>query len=123
MTTIVDTQPLTNLLWLNANEQQRVATQMKRALNGAPHIHQVVIPAGHSIELGTKDGWLSKSEFAALQQHSFTVLTGFDLTHRGTDYQVVWDHSSGPAVTGQDVFDHVDGGEQVTSVKLKFLTV
>jgi hypothetical protein len=121
--TTIDTLQLDNLLWLNGNEQQRVATSLKRALNGAPHIQQAIIPAGHKMELGTKDGWLSRTQFQALQQHSFTQLGNFALNHNGQLYQVVWDHSSGAAVTGQDVFDDVAGDAFLTNVKLIFLTV
>lgn len=121
--TTIDTMQLDNLLWLNANEQQRVATTMKRALNGAAHIQQAAIPAGHKMEFGTKDGWLTRAEFNALQQHSFNQLGSFSLNHNGQNHQVVWDHSAGAAVSGQDLFDHVAGDEQVTAVKLLFLTV
>lgn len=121
--TTIDTLQLDNLLWLNGNEQQRVSTTLKRALNGAPHIQQAIIPTGHKMELGTKDGWLSRAHYKTLQQHSFSQLGNFALNHNDQLYQVVWDHSQGAAVTGQDVFDDVAGGDFVTNVKLNFITV
>jgi len=62
--TIVLTEPLH---WLNRNNTQRVAANMKRALNGAPHIHQTIIPAGITFVLGSKNVWLPRSEFAQLR--------------------------------------------------------
>lgn len=123
MTTVDSIVISADLLWLNRNNQVRVAANFKRALNGAPQVQQTIIPAGHAMELGTKDGWLNRSEFEQLQAHAASTLTAFTLAYEGTDYNVVWDNTQGAPITGEDVFDEVAGYPQLTNVTLKFLTV
>lgn len=112
-----------NVLWLNRNSVPKVASSLKRALNGAPLIQQVAITTGHSLVFGTKTGWLVASTFKSLQLHSETTLTPFTLVHNGESMSVIWDHTSGAAVSGEDLFDHVSGDDHVTNVTLKFITV
>ncbi|ABE56518.1 hypothetical protein Sden_3242 [Shewanella denitrificans OS217] len=94
---------------------------MKRALNGAPLVQQTAIQAGIAMELGTQNGWLSRSEFEQLQTHAATQLASFTLLHEGTSYNVIWDNTAGTAVGGVDLFDQVGGFEHLTNVVLKFL--
>jgi len=122
--TTIDTIAISgDLLWLNRNEKVRVAANLKRALNGAPQVQQTAIPAGHAMTLGTKDGWIARSEFEQLQAHAASTLTAFTLAHEGTNYNVIWDNTQGASITGEDVFDEVAGYPQLTNVTLKFLTM
>jgi hypothetical protein len=121
MTTIDSITLSEPLLWLNRNNTPRVAANMKRALNGAPLVQQTAIQAGITMELGTQNGWLSRSEFEQLQTHAATMLTNFTLQYEGTSYNVIWDNTAGAAVGGVDLFDQVGGFDQLTNVVLKFL--
>jgi hypothetical protein len=123
MTTIDSITLSEPLLWLNRNNTPRVAANMKRALNGAPLVQQTIIPAGIAMELGSKNSWLSRSEFEQLQTHAAITLTAFTLLHEGTSYNVIWDNNAGSPVTGEDLFDQVAGFEQLTNVILKFITL
>jgi hypothetical protein len=123
MTTIDSITLSEPLLWLNRNSTPRVAANMKRALNGAPLVQQTIIPAGIAMELGSKNSWLSRSEFEQLQAHAATMLTAFTLLHEGISYNVIWDNTAGSPVTGEDLFDQVAGFEQLTNVILKFITL
>ena len=111
------------LLWLNRDKQKRVATSMKRALNGAPHINQAAITAGLSIVLGTSDTWITRTEFEAVQQHSFRTITEFTLVIDSLSFQVIWDHTQGAAVTGTDLFEQFGGNEDLTDATFRFLTL
>ena len=121
--TLIDGIAVENILWINRHSVQRVSSTMKRALNGAPLIQQTEIIAGHALQFGTKEGWLSSTLFNAIKDHSENTLTPFTLVHSDQSISVIWDHTSGPAVAGVDLFDHVAGDEHVTNVTLKFLTV
>lgn len=121
--TVIDGITEDNLLWTNRHSIQRVSSTMKRALNGAPHVQQTTIVAGYSLLFGTKDGWLSAAKFEAIKAHSESTLTPFTLVNGSDSMSVIWDHTSGPAVVGSDLFDHVSGDDNVTNVILKFLTV
>ena len=112
-----------DLLWLNRNAVPRIAANMKRALNGAPHVQQTIIPSGLTMELGTKDGWMSRVEFEQLQAHAASTLSAFKLVHDGTQFDVIWDNTQGSPLAGDDVFDEIGGFEQLTNVTLKFLTM
>ncbi|QYJ79431.1 hypothetical protein [Shewanella acanthi] len=120
--TIVDSIPISaDLLWLNRNAQQRVASNIKRALNGAPHINMAPIPSGFVMELGTKEGGMSRAEFTTLQTHANTTLTEFNLSFEGTNYTVMWDSTQGAPISGDDIFDEVGGFATLTNVTLKLL--
>lgn len=121
--TLIDGITVENILWINRHSVQRVSSTMKRALNGAPLIQQTVIVAGRSLVFGTKEGWISSVQFNEIQARSENTLIPFSLVHNGVPMSVIWDHTSGPAVVGDDLFDHVAGDENVTNVILKFLTV
>lgn len=118
----VETIPDSQWLWLNRNTMERVKTTVTHALNGAAHIEQAIKLAGVSMQLGTLSGWLSRTEFDHLQLLSEQTLSGFTVSLDGQSYQVVWDHSQGPAVTATDLNDTVGGADTVTGVVLKFLT-
>jgi hypothetical protein len=118
--TIVLTEPL---LWLNRNNTQRVAANMKRALNGAPHIQQTVIPGGITLELGSKNSWMLRSEFEQLQAHAATTLTEFTITHDGTVINVMWDNTQNSVITAGDVDDELGAYPLLTNVVLRFLTL
>jgi hypothetical protein len=118
--TIVLTEPLH---WLNRNNTQRVAANMKRALNGAPHIQQTIIPAGIALELGSKNGWMPRSEFEQLQAHAATTLTEFTINHDGSDINVMWDSTQNSVITGDDVDDQLGGYPLLTNVVFRFLTL
>lgn len=121
--TLIDGIAVENILWINRHSVQRVSSTMKRALNGAPLIQQTAIVAGHSLVFGTKEGWISSTQFNEIQARSESTLIPFSLVHNGESMSVIWDHSSGPAVTGSDLFDHVEGDTNITNVTFKFLTV
>ncbi|MGI2021724.1 hypothetical protein [Shewanella glacialipiscicola] len=123
MTTIDTIAISADLLWLNRDNTPRVAANMKRALNGAPLVQQTIIPAGIAMELGTKSGWILRTEFEQLKAHAAITLTAFTLAYEGTSYNVVWDNTAGAPVAGEDVFDEVGGFEQLTNVVVKFLTM
>jgi hypothetical protein len=118
--TIVLTEPL---LWLNRNNTQRVAANMKRALNGAPHIQQTVIPAGITLELGSKNSWMRRSEFEQLQAHAATKLTEFTINHDGTDINVMWDNTQSNVITADDVDEELGAYPLLTNVVLRFITL
>lgn len=112
------------LLWLNRNNQPRVLANQKRASNGALIVQQVKIPSGHSIEVGTLDGWMTREDFKALCTHNENNLGEFTLTLNTTDsFQVIWDNTGGVAISGDDLYTLVNGDETLTNVVLKFLTV
>jgi hypothetical protein len=118
--TIVLTEPL---LWLNRNNTQRVAANMKRALNGAPHIQQTVIPAGITLELGSKNSWMPRSEFEQLQAHAAATLTEFTINHDGTVINVMWDNTQSNVITADDVDDELGAYPLLTNVVLRFITL
>jgi hypothetical protein len=118
--TIVLTEPL---LWLNRNNTQRVAANMKRALNGAPHIQQTVIPAGITLELGSKNSWMPRSEFEQLQTHAANTLTEFTINHDGTVINVMWDNTQSNVITADDVDEELGAYPLLTNVVLRFLTL
>ncbi|WP_350431719.1 hypothetical protein ABIS04_16205 [Shewanella sp. H8] len=118
--TIVLTEPLH---WLNRNSTQRVAANMTRALNGAPHIQQTIIPAGFTLELGSKAGWMLRTEFEQLQAHAASTITEFTVNHDGTDINVMWDNTQSSVITGDDVDDQLGGYPLLTNVVLRFLTL
>lgn len=109
-------------LLLNRNNIERVKTSVTMALNGAAHIEQAPKLAGVSLQVGTLQGWLSRTEFSQLQALSADTLDAFSLELDDQEYSVVWDHSQGPAVSGIDLVDAVGGSLMVTAVVLKFLT-
>jgi len=121
--TVIDGIEADNLLWTNRHSIQRVASTMKRALNGAPHVQQTAIVAGHSLHFGTKNGWLNALTFNELKAHSESTMTPFTLVNGSESISVIWDHTAGPAAVGDDLFDHVTGDDNVANVTLKFLTV
>ncbi len=123
---IIDTikPKLQQLLWLNRNSQKKVLANSKRASNGALFVNQIVIPSGLPILIGTKDSGLDRDDFTALQMHNESTLTEFTLQLSDTEsMQVIWDNTNGPAISGDDLFDRVDGDDLITNVVLKFLTV
>jgi hypothetical protein len=122
--TIIDSIDLEEPLhWLNRNNTQRVAANMKRALNGAPHIQQTVIPAGIALELGTKSGWMHRLDFNALQVHAASTLTAFTINHDGNVIYVVWDNTQANVITGDDLDDEFGEYPLLTNVVLRFLTL
>ncbi|UCX03574.1 hypothetical protein [Shewanella glacialimarina] len=122
--TIIDSIDLEEPLhWLNRNNTQRVAANMKRALNGAPHIQQTVIPAGIALELGTKSGWMHRLDFNALQAHAASTLTAFTINHDGNVIYVVWDNTQANVITGDDLDDEFGEYPLLTNVVLRFLTL
>jgi hypothetical protein len=118
--TIVLTEPL---LWLNRNNTQRVAANMKRALNGAPHIQQTIIPAGITLELGSKNSWMPRSEFEQLQAHAATTLTEFTINHDDSVINVMWDNTQSNVITADDVDDELGAYPLLTNVVLRFITL
>lgn len=114
--------PDSQWLLLNRNNIERVKTSVTMALNGAAHIEQAPKLAGVSLQVGTLQGWLSRTEFSQLQALSADTLDAFSLELDDQEYAVVWDHSQGPAVSGIDLVDAVGGSLMVTAVVLKFLT-
>ncbi|GIU22251.1 hypothetical protein [Shewanella sp. MBTL60-007] len=122
---IIDTiQPkLQQLIWLNRNSQKKVLANSKRASNGALIVNQTLIPSGLPLLLGTKDSGLDRDDFEALQAHNASVLSPFTLQFGTTSTQVIWDNTGEAAVSGDDLFDQVDGDDLVTNVVLRFLTV
>lgn len=114
--------PDSQWLLLNRNNIERVKTSVTMALNGAAHIEQAPKLAGVSLQVGTLQGWLSRTEFSQLQALSADTLDAFSLELDDQEYSVVWDHSQGPAVSGIDLVDAVGGSLVVTAVVLKFLT-
>ena len=73
--------------------------------------------------LGTKDSGLDRDDFEALQIHNASVLLPFTLQLGTTSMQVIWDNTGEAAISGDDLFDQVDGDDLVTNVVLRFLTV
>ncbi|UCX04995.1 hypothetical protein [Shewanella glacialimarina] len=122
--TIIDSIDLEEPLhWLNRNNTQRVSANMKRALNGAPHIQQTAIPSGIALELGTKDGWMHRLDFNALQAHAASTLTEFTINHDGNNINVVWDNTQANVITGDDLDDEFGEYPLLTNVVLRFLTL
>ena len=122
--TIIDGIDLEEPLhWLNRNNTQRVSANMKRALNGVPHIQQTVIPAGIALELGTKGGWMHRLDFNALQAHAASTLTAFTINHDGNDINVVWDNTQASVITGDDLDDEYGEYPLLTNVVLRFITL
>jgi hypothetical protein len=114
---------ITQLLWLNRNEQTPFASNIKRGSNGSLLVNQTPITVGQPIVIGTGEGWMHRSDFEALQTHNSNIITDFSVELHGKTWQVIWDNSSGPAITGTDLYDDIKGYQLLTNVTLKFLTV
>jgi hypothetical protein len=117
----IDTINVDQVVWTNRHSQTAVQMSMRRALNGAPHIQQFVVTSGFDVELSNKDGFMPRSLFEQLQLHSQTVLTVFAVDVGTETFSAMWDHRSGPAVSGVDLFDEHDGSEFITNVVLKLI--
>ncbi len=124
MTIRIDTITPANqqLLWINRNNQSPVVATVTRAGDGTPMVEQSIIPAGKPIILGTKTSGMRRADYEALQTHNAATLTAFELEYGAHTWQVIWDNTNGDAITGDDVFDEVDGHPTLTNVQLKFLT-
>ncbi|WKD23720.1 hypothetical protein NDQ71_01045 [Pseudoalteromonas sp. KG3] len=88
---VINAQSLDNFVWLNEFDYLPVAEQTERALNGAQHIEKTLIPQGRPINLYSD--FEAASVFTPLYEHAQTTLTAFEITIRGTVFNVVWDHS------------------------------
>ncbi|KAA1165484.1 hypothetical protein EU508_00695 [Pseudoalteromonas fuliginea] len=88
---VINAQQLDNFVWLDELDYSAVAEQSERALNGAQHIEKTIIPAGRSINLYSD--FEAASVFNPLFEHANTTLSQFEITIRGTVFNVVWDHS------------------------------
>ena len=91
---VINAQQLDNFVWLNEFDYVPVAEQVERALNGAQHIEKTLIPKGRPINLYSD--FEAASVFMPLHVHAQTTLTAFEITIRGTVFNVVWDHSQNP---------------------------
>ncbi|AHK11752.1 hypothetical protein S144_38 [Shewanella sp. phage 1/44] len=111
------------LVWLNRNRIKKVLGSTKRASNGALIVQQVKIPSGHSIEVGTLDAWMSRSDFTALADHNENTLGDFTLTLGDDVMQVIWDNTGDVAIAGDDLYTLADGDLTLTNVVMRFLTV
>lgn len=112
-----------NLVWINKNNTKRVAANSKRASNGALIYQQTSLVAGVSILISTLTGWLPRSEYEALREHSHTTTTPFVVKLNGDTLNVIWDHTGDAAVTGDDLYVQAGGHNFVTNVTMRFLTV
>ena len=119
--TIVPTHQ--QLLWLNKNDQRTVYANSKRANNGALIVQQTRIVAGIPVQIGTLDGWMTRTDYENLQAHNNDTLTDFTLTINNDVLQVIWDNTSEAPISGEDLFPVVGGCDTLTNVTLRFLTV
>jgi len=117
------TPAIQQLVWLNRNDQKKVLANSQRASNGALIVQQTKIPVGHSMQIGTLDGWMTRADFESLRTHNETNLGEFTLTLNNDTFQVMWDNVSGTPIVGDDLYVQSDGGDYLTNVVLKFLTV
>lgn len=117
------TPSIQQLIWLNRNDIKRVLANKRYASNGAIIVQQVVVDVGLPIEVGTSSGWMTRADFEALRTHNRTVLDSFTLTLGSDIFTVIWDNTSGSAITGQDLWDNTAGDITLTNVVMKFLTV
>ncbi len=117
----IDMIDVDQIVWVNRHSQTAVQMSMRRALNGAPHIQQSVVPSGFDVELSNKDGFMPRALFEQLKLHSETVLAVFTVDVGTETFSAIWDHRTGPAVTGTDLFDEHDGSEFITNVVLKLI--
>ncbi len=124
MITIIDniTPASQQLLWLNRDNEPAVVASKKPAMNGALHVQQTAITIGKKITLGTLESGLDTADFIDLQVHSASNLESFPLQVEGQTIQVMWDHTEGAAVTGEDVFQTIGGSDTKINVTLRFLT-
>lgn len=121
---IDDIEPqISQLLWLNRNEQAPFISNVKRGSNGALLVNQTPVTVGQPILIGTSDGWMYRSDFEAIQEHNRTITAAFAVELHGKTWQVIWDNTSGPAITGADLYDDIHGYQLLTNVVMKFLTV
>ncbi|CAM4177452.1 hypothetical protein [Pseudoalteromonas byunsanensis] len=93
---VINNIQLDNAVWTDEYDYQGVAEQTERALNGAQHIEKTAI-VGRPITI--ESALEAAALYIALFEHSQTELAAFDITIRGTTFNVVWDHSQKP-VTG-----------------------
>lgn len=114
---------ISQLLWLNRNEQAPFISNVKRGSNGALLVNQTPITVGQPILIGTGEGWMHRSDFEALQTHNLTTTTAFTVELHGKTWQVIWDNTSGAAITGDDLWADINGHPLLTNVVMKFLTV
>ncbi len=110
-----------DLQWQNRNQVAQVAMNMKRALNGAPSFNVTPLLAGVEVLLGTGDAGMSRDDFMQLRSLAADAsLVSVELD--GVNYNCMFDHRSGPAVTGGDLFEQVDPYPVLTNVIIKLLT-
>ncbi|WP_304635542.1 hypothetical protein [Pseudoalteromonas sp.] len=88
---LINAQNLDNFVWLNEFDYLPIAEQTERALNGAQHIEKTLIPLGRPIHLYS-DLELA-STFKPLFEHAQNTLDAFEISIRGTLFNVVWDHA------------------------------
>tara|TARA_B100002049_G_C16078812_1_gene376311 strand:- start:782 stop:1144 length:363 start_codon:yes stop_codon:yes gene_type:complete len=88
---ILNAQQLENFVWLNEFDYLPVAEQTELALNGAQHIEKTLIPLGRPIHLHSD--MEQASAFKPIFEHAQTTLNAFEISIRGTVFNVVWDHS------------------------------
>ncbi|KAF7787201.1 hypothetical protein PRUB_a4080 [Pseudoalteromonas rubra] len=112
---------LEQFVWTDEFNYLAVTEQSERALNGATHTEKTAIPVGRPITL--QSDLESATIYKALFEHAKGTLTDFPISIRGTDYQVMWDHSQQP-VTGTPVALFSDAeSEHFQDVILKLKTV
>ena len=94
----IASQLLDNFVWLDEFDHVPVVEQTERALSGEQHIEKTRLPDGRPITLFSE--MESAAVFKPLLLHAQTTLTAFEITVRGTVFNVVWDHSN-KAVTSK----------------------
>ena len=90
------------MTWTNEFDYTPVAMTKDFTLTGSILVQTQIATAGRVIKIeGTQDhGWIQKSKFDQLRVNSQSNSTFVFTDSNGNNFNVVWDHSSGHAVTG-----------------------
>lgn len=109
------------LVWVDEFQTTQVAQSVNRSLTGAFIVQTSVKQAGRPMTLdGPDSAWVSRTQLDALR----TLIednpdTEFVLNYRDTDYTVIQNSTSGPALVATPIIDYESpDGEAWYSIKL-----
>lgn len=115
-----------DLLWQDEFDWYPVAQTQDRSLSGAFLVQEAAITYGRPITLvGEEGSWVPRSDMMLLQAKANTADLQMVLDYHGTTYDVIFDRSNGPPVTGRQVFRlmNPDNDWLYEQLTIKLLTV
>jgi hypothetical protein len=113
----------TDLLWVDEFAWSAIEQSREYTSTGALHVEEWQRQAGRLITLegGTDYAWCLRGPLLTLNAWAQQPGLLMTLTHKGTDYQVIWDHAA-RAIEAQAVVDYSDPEpNDAYSLTLRFL--